>query len=266
MTSIYSLVDLALQDFNSTTKANTWQMPAYPELAISVTPPSNQEHIPVRWAVWGIGSAIKTMLGNHRFETVEFALTYQANRVGFVNYSTPETVAAPINKPQIEAASGPYGTTETEISVSPTASHNDSAPITYTLAGSASDITLNANRLQLQVSFTSVEIGQEYYFSAIVNALIALAPSSARKQVAHWSIYSSGTTDEIEISFSPVANSNAPFLEIGYLIRALGSLPSILLQRGIWREADVVVVIDGVAISHGTIRRVARTRTVESGG
>lgn len=201
------------------------------------------------------------MLATHHYETASFALTYRTTPVGFANYSTPETVAAPITKPQIEAESSPFGTTETEISVSPTSRN---APIVYTLDGPSSNNnnTLNTTTLQLAVSFTAVTIDQEDYFAAIVNALVALAPKTASERVSEWSISSPGVTDGVEVGF----HASAPSLEFGFVSRAVGWLPRIMAQEGVWREADVGVVVGGVVVGHGSFRRGGGSGEMEGWG
>jgi len=212
------------------------------------------------------------MLATHRYETASFALTYGANPVGYVTYATTQTVAAPITKPQVEAASGPFGTTETEISISPTSQTGSDPPIMYTLANPTStsqNSTSNASsklQIQLSTSSISISISQETYIAAIVNALVALAPQPANQRVDRWCISSPGVTDGVEISFQAVARSRGPYLEVGMVSRVLASLVGILMEGGVWREVDVGVFVGGVVVGEGAVRRGMGMGRGEGGG
>lgn len=195
------------------------------------------------------------MLTEDRYETADFDLMYHGASVGFVNYSDPEIVPAPITKPQIEAESAPFATTENEISVSPLERVNNSAPITYTLANPASNTTSNTSTLQIAVSFTPLTIDQSSYFATIINALETIAPTPANMTILNWSFATPTSPDEPEINFTAVHREGAPFFQIGHVVRALGALPGILLQRGMWNEADVDVFVGGVVVGRGVVRR-----------
>lgn len=225
LTSFFALQDLALEDFTSTGYAtNTWQVPAYLQLAVSVSPPSDQSRTDVRYAIWGIASSINIMLDGIRYETANFQSFYQARPVGFVNFTDPELVAAPINKPEVEASSVPFDTTENEISVSPLEEFNNSAPITYALAPPTSNSTNNTMwgtaNLTIQVSFTTIEIDQASYLTALVDAIVALAPQPANATVARWTIRTPGSGTQLDLTF---AREPARVLTIGHIVRALGA-------------------------------------------
>lgn len=200
------------------------------------------------------------MLATDRYETATFTLLYRNRTVGTATYSTPETVAAPITKPQVEAESGPFGTTENEISVTPF-HRNDgaAAPVIYTFDGPAAtnnnNIAVNGTRLTLQVTFSSVEIKLEEYVGAVVDALVALAGEGAGERVERWGmVYAGG----VEISFSAVRRGGRPDLEVGFLGRALGLLVQVSMQGGVGREVDVGVLVGGVVVGYGRVRRRER--------
>lgn len=186
------------------------------------------------------------MLAAHRYETAAFALSDGSDPVGTVTYSAPATVEA-----QLGAASGPFGTTEVEISVAPDARVDASG-------GGGGGYSVDGTEVRVQVAFSGGEIGVEDFFGAVVDALVALAGEGAGARVGRWGMGFRGWGGGVDVAFRGAERGGAPFLEVGCLSRVLGLLARVVAQRGVGREADVGVFVRGVVVGYGSVRKGGR--------
>ena len=60
---------------------------------------------------------------------------------------------------------------------------------------------------------------------------------------------------KIPTSFKRVERSSPPFFNHGHMVKGLAGLPRVMLRENKFTEMDIRLIVDGVDVGNGTIRR-----------
>ena len=253
MVAVTAMSELALLDFGDACPPKTFSRDDYPEVSLYVGNP--REILTPRWGLFLIALAIKDMMTHNRFWISQYQATYNVlgsnPRVAVVRFfartGIETTAAANHTKPAVPQISGAPSTA-------------DRSTDTFFTDASDSKIDFGSNNDEMAalVTYSSKEISPADMFMAILWTLLTLAKHGNEERVIITANTCAAITASVRTYFKRVAGGRTRLqLLYGNLVPLMAKLPEMLLQENKFREMDIVITDQDVAVGKGMVRSTA---------
>lgn len=238
------LMLLGLEDFSGSMEGMAWKAEDYPEVGMVISPSTDRERIEIRFVIWGLSQGAAYMIHLNRFQAITFTLSWEGEEVGTIEIVDWPENQDPGRSTRINSA--PNLTQSKWVTVRSPSSLSISPPKTNTTLGNPDDqpLTVRATLVGSTVPL----------FDVFLLAIAVLVDASRLKATQRLRNYASPETAAgVEITFyEPVpAHTSPPFFEAQWLMRTMAAIPNYMVRKGVFKEAVVLVEIDGVRVADG---------------
>ncbi|CAF9904077.1 MAG: hypothetical protein ALECFALPRED_004833 [Alectoria fallacina] len=261
MNAVNAMTNLALQDFDGIVRPVVVRLPDYPDVVIrsgakTLVPGT----MPIRYILWGVWSFARFMMSNNAFQTMHMTLSFDRVIVGYLRIEKPDL--------QILGLAGSSNDSSAESLKKRSDVALPAIPASKTLASftmisnstslSLANTTTPSNAGDLHVFFKPIGhfITNEEFFIPILAGLAYVAHFPSTSPVVGFRLRPVGSNTWIEFrDIGAQPRSEAPFFEWQWIAKALGGLPGHMVLLGEWREAIIVMQVDGISVGDGWIRK-----------
>lgn len=263
MNAVNAMTNLALEDFDGSMGPVVARLPSYPDVVIRNEAASpSPGTMPIRYILWGIWSFALFVLGHDIVQTMLLTLAFDGAVVGYLMVEKPDSEILML------AGSSEHGDAEFRGRRSEVAL--PARPLSKTLA----DLTMMSNTTSLSLTNTTTPshadnlrvfihaAGQPLtniqFFLPILAGLGYVSRFPSTSPVEGFKLRPAPATSDTWIEFrdfGPQPRTEAPFFEYRWVAMALGELTGQMVLLGEWREAVVVMQVDGISVGDGWIRK-----------
>lgn len=261
MNAVNAMTNLALQDFDGIVRPIVFWLPDYPDVVVrsdatTLVPGT----MPIRYILWGVWSFALFTMSNNRFQTMHMTLGFDGVIVGYLRIEKPDL--------QILGLAGSSDDSSAESLKKRSDVALPAIPASKTLANftmisnstslSLTNTTTPSNAGDLHVFFKLIghSITNEEFFIPILAGLAYVAHFPSTSPVVGFRLRPAGSNIWIEFrDIGTQPRSEAPFFEWQWIAKALGELPRHMALFGVWREAIIVMQVDGISVGDGWIRK-----------
>lgn len=242
MNTIAALKELALGDwYDKVIDGTEYRLDNYPEVSIITTTPRRKRNIQARFVMWAVCLGVYDMISRKKFEFAQFEMSWYGQVLGWVQVVNQPAGESP--NPGNKSANLRYtnGTIGLE-------------PINITNV-----VTLNnandPDEARLSVTFEPYGTTLSVYdvFVPIMSGLTDMAQLPITHQTPGLIIGLEGFEGFICLLAAMPARTGPPYMEYGWLIRAIARIPAYMLEKGRFGEINIKIAVDGVDVSFGRL-------------
>lgn len=242
MNTIAALKELALGDWDGKVIDGTeYRLDNYPEVSIVITTPRRKRNIQACFVMWAICLGVYEMISKKKFEFAQFEMSWYEEVLGWVQVVNHPAGKTPNSGNNSATLLNTNRTTEIE-------------PINITNV-----VTMdNANdpvEARLNVTFEPYgeTLGVYDVFVPIMSGLTDMATFPTTHRSSVMIIGFQGFKGFICMLPSIPAHTGPPYMEYGWLIRAITRIPAYMLEKGRFGEVNINMAVDGVNVSFGRL-------------
>ena len=108
-------------------------------------------------------------------------------------------------------------------------------------------------QLIVRIKFTEPVVPLFDVFLLAIAVLVDTAPMEATKQLQDYTSPVIAADVEIAFTSSVPARRSPPFFEVQWLMRTMAFIPQYMINKGAFKQAMVMVEIDGVKVAAGIL-------------
>ncbi|KAF6220105.1 hypothetical protein HO133_003236 [Letharia lupina] len=260
MNAVNAMTKLALQDFDADILPIVARLPSYSDVVIrSGAATLSPGTIPIRFILWGIWSSALLMMTRYDFQTMHLTLNFDGAVVGYLGIEKPDP-QNPSLAGSNDGSSG--GSLERRSNVELPAMSPSKTLANFTMLSNRASLSLtnttaphNAGNLRVFINPVGQSLTNNEFFIPILAGLDYVARFPSTSPVYGFVVRPSLTDAWIEFrDYGARPRTEAPFFEYQWIAKALWELPGSMVP-GRWREAVIVMQVDGVNVGDGWFRK-----------
>ncbi|CAF9918837.1 hypothetical protein IMSHALPRED_004432 [Imshaugia aleurites] len=254
MNTIAALKELALKNWGSDKimDGTEYRLDNYPEVSITVTTSRRQRNIQARFVIWAICLGVIDMISKKQFEFAQFEISWDGQVLGWLQIVNQAAgVDLKTKTRQDNGTVGMENLTTTLLSANGTVGLEPFS-ITNIVTMDNADDPAEA-RLQVTMYPTGVTLAIYDVFVPIMSGLTDLAGHSSTQQTTGFISGLTGFQGWICIFEATPVRTSPPFMEFGWLIRAIARIPAYMLETGRFGEISMRIEVDGVLVGFGRL-------------
>ncbi|CAD6582340.1 MAG: hypothetical protein ASARMPREDX12_005878 [Alectoria sarmentosa] len=263
MNAVNAMTNLALQDFDGIVRPIVVWLPDYPDVVIrSDAATLFPGTMPIRYILWGVWSFALFVMSNNLFQTMLMTLGFDGVVVGYLRVEKPDLqilgLAGGSDDNSAESLKRRSDVALPAIPLSASKTLANFTMISNSTSLSLTNTTTPSNAGDLHVFFKLIghSITDEELFIPILAGLAYVAHFPSTSPVVGFRLRPAGSDTWIEFrDIGTRPRSEAPFFEWQWIAKALGELPGHMAPLGVWREAIIVMQVDGISVGDGWIRK-----------
>ena len=252
MNTIAALKELALGDWDGKIIDGTeYRLEKYPKVSIVITTPKRKRTIQARFVIWAICLGVLDMIQKKKFEFAQFEMLLEDQVLGWVQVvNHPTGVALPTEErhfngtPMRDNAAFLLNANHT-VGLKPTNTTN-------MLSTNNADDPAEA-RLNVTFKPYGGTLGIYDVFVPIMSGLADMAQFPSTHQSTGLIIGRKDFNGFICILPVMPLRTTPPFMEYGWLIRAITRIPTYMLENGRFGELNMRIGVDEVTVGFGKI-------------
>lgn len=261
MNAVNAMTNLALQDFSGNTPPVVARLSSYPDVVIkSRAPTSSPGLTPIRYILWGIWSFALFAMKHDLFQTMLLTLGFNEVTVGYLTIEKPRLQNLNLAGSNDESSTERLKKrTDVALPVAPSSKTLEN----LTIASNSINLSLtnistpsNADDLRVFVSPIGQPLTVHETFMPILACLDYVARFASTSPVDAFRVHPADTDAWIEFrGYGSQPRVEPPFFEYQWVTRALGMLPERMALVGGGRESIIAILVDGVRVGDGWIRK-----------
>ena len=241
------LVTLSLDEWWGTIPATSWHHDDHPQVTFMILPAVSGGRIERRFVIWALGQAANLMMDLTKFECVSFLITWNKAAVGsLLIVDGRRNINGGINLAS--------GTGQRLIQQSAAVTSNVSL-LTPSYLTSADVVEYTDDqRLHVKVSLVGSGIDVPDVLRMVITVIVAAAEQKPTERIQEF--VSPENVPRVKLTFLPPIPppTNPPFFEIQWLIKAVAAIPTFMLKKGRFREALLMLEVDGIKVADGFLQ------------
>ena len=261
MNAVNAMTNLALQVFSGNVRPIIARLRDYSDVEIrSETSTLSPGLTPIRYILWGIWSFALFMIQHDAFQTMRLALGFNGVTVGYIRVEKPDQQSLSLAG-RTDGSSAESLNIRSDVALPATAPSETLENIT--IASNSTSLSLtntttpsNAGNLRVFINPIGQPLTIGEFFIPILASLDYVARFPSTSPVAGFIVHPANSDTWIEFrDFRGQPRREAPFFEYHLVTRALGVLADHMANLEGWREAMVVMQVNGVSVGDGWIRK-----------
>lgn len=252
MNTIAALKELALGDWDGKIIDGTeYTLDKYPEVSIVITTPKRKRNVQARFVIWAICLGVLDMISKKKFEFAQFEMLLEDQVLGWVQVvNHPTSAALPTEERHFNGTpirNNAAFVSDTNHTAGPTPIN-----ITNMFTTKNADDPAEA-RLNVTFSPHGDTLGIYDVFVPIMSGLADMAQFPSTRLSTGLIIGLEGFNGFICILPVVPLRTTPPFMEYGWLMRAITRIPTYMLETGRFGEINMKIGIDEVTVGYGRL-------------
>ena len=253
MNTVAALKVLALGDWDGRISDGTeYRLDTYPEVSIIMTTPRRKRNVEARFVMWAICLGVYDMISKKKFEFAQFEMSWEGQLLGWVQVvNHPPGAGLRVEERQ---ANGPLNSGSISATSPSTNSTIGQEPMNI-----MNVVTLNTTndpaeaRLNVTFSPYGVTIGVYDVFVPIMTGLTDMGSIPSTHQSSGLIIGLEGFNGFICVLPAVPLRTSPPFMDYGWLIRAVSRIPTYMLEKSRFGEINIRIAVDDVMVGFGRL-------------
>ncbi len=244
MNVVAALKELAVVDWDAKIIDGTeYTLDTFPEVSVIITTTKRKRNIQARFLLWALCLGMYEMIAQRKFEFAQFEMSWERKVLGWVQIVNHPPRPGPSSLKQTQA----NGTLNSR--ANPATLLNATAVITPDTANDA------AAEARLNVTFSPYGESLSIYdvFVPIMSGITDMATFPSTYESTALMIGLQGFKGFICVLPAVPHRTSPPFLEYGWLIRAVARIPTYMLGEGRFGEVNMKIMVDDVAVGYGRL-------------
>lgn len=250
MNAVAALKDLALGDWDGKiTDETEYRLDNYPEVSIIITTAKRQRKIQSCFVTWAVCLGLYEMIHLKKFEFAQFEMTWQGQVLGWVHVvNHPPRAGLSIQKTQANQTLNHRATL-------PSANRTiELEPVNITNVITTNDADNPAEaRLIVSFEFYGDILSVYDVFVPVMSALTDMAQIPNNLESAGLRVGVDGFKGYICALPAYPPRTSPPYLNYGWLIRAVARIPAYMLDKGRFGTVTMILAVDGVTVGFGRL-------------
>lgn len=253
MNTVAALKELALGSWDGKLlDGKEYRLDQFPEVSIVITLPGRRRNIPSRFVIWAIFFGVLEMISIKKFEFAQFEMKSSGVVMGWVHVTNNPNGATLFTEGKYSNGTPIWNNTTSSPSTNRTAGLNPTNitnPTTTTNANDPAEARLNVNFIP-----EGDTLGINDVFAPVMSGLVDMAQYP---KTHHSSVFVIGLVKEFKgticiFPWMPMRTS-PPFLEYGWLIRAIARFPAYMLEKRRFGAVRFEIYVDEVPVAFGAL-------------
>ncbi|MCJ1460595.1 hypothetical protein MMC28_010977 [Mycoblastus sanguinarius] len=249
MNAVNAMSKLALGTFDERIQPVIYSLDNYSDVKILIQDNPEKGTLKTSYVVWGIHSAILTMVTSNQFKTAIFYLKWNGDTVGWLvlgqsnvqlNIVGGNNTQSLIQRSEVSSLLNFTQKNITDISV-------------YT-----NDTGVSADpRMKVFIEYNGQDVPIYGLFLTVLSGLEYAVQFPSTAQVHPFAVWSETTMSNTLAEFRnhETSRTTPPFLEYRWIIQSLAGLPAYMLRKRRFAETLWVMEVDGVPVGDGYIKK-----------
>lgn len=252
MNTIAALKELALEDWDGKIMDETeYRLDKYPEVSIVISTPKRKRNVQARFVIWAICLGVLDMISEKKFEFAQVEMLLDDQVLGWVHFVNHPTGAAlpteerHFNRTPMRKNAASFLNTNHTVELQPI---NTAKILTTNNPDDPAEARLN-------VTFKPYgdTLGIYDVFVPIMSGLADMAQFPSTHQSTGLIIGLPGFKGFICILPVIPFRTTPPFMEYGWLIRAITRIPTYMLENGRFGEINMRIAVDEMTVGYGRL-------------
>lgn len=251
MNTIAALKEIGLGDWDGKIIDGTeFRLENYPEVSIVITTPRRKRNVQARFVMWAICLGVFDMITRKKFEFAQFEMALEEQVLGWVQVVNHPTGAGPSPEEMLSNVTAKLGNKSATWLSTNSTSGLEPINITNVIT---TDNTNDPAEARLNVTFSPYgeTLGIYDVFVPIMSGLTDMAQFPSTHQSTGLIIGLEGFKGFICILPAMPLRPTPPFMEYGWLIRAITRIPTYMLENGRFGEVNIIIEVDEVRVGFG---------------
>lgn len=253
MNTVAALKQLALGDWEGKIVDGTeYRLDNYPEVSIVMTTPKRKRNVQARFVMWALSLGMYDMIEKKKFEFAQFEMLLNGQTLGWVQVvNHPPVTGFTAEKRQANGTLHVGSKSATLLSTNDTFALE---PINITNVVTVDDADDPAEaRLDVTFEPYGETLGVYDVFLPIMSGLTDMARSPSTHQSSGIIIGLQGYKGVICIFRASPPRTDPPFMEYGWVIRAISRIPTYMLEHARFGEVGFKIAVDGLEVASGRL-------------
>lgn len=255
MNTVATLKQLALGDWDAKIIDGTeYRLDNYPEVSIVMTTPKRKRNVRAHFVMWAISLGVLDMFEKKKFEFAQFEMLLEGQTLGWVQMvNHPSGAGVTTEKRQANGSLHVGSKSATLLSMNETFAAepiNITNVVTMDTANDPDDA-----RLDVDIDPYGDTLGVYDVFLPIISGLTDMAKSPSTHQSSGMVIGLEGFKGFICVLPALPLRPGPPFMEFGWLIRALSRIPTYMLEHRRFGEVNLKIAVDGINVAFGRLSK-----------